>query len=407
MHLKILLLVILLALFWGGGYCWLLGRGSAGGRQGSYPRWIQAALADMFYTVGETMIFRTVVTVTLIFAVIGFFLPGKISQIDTKLTIAEAISLNRQEDYTQAALMLEELSGIGSPLVYNELGVAYLGMNNFEKSETSLKRAIKTLPYYGKAHQNLTVLYTLTGRTTEAAFEEARAREADNFQIPDHRLYNLSDSLSDQLGTRLFLAAILGAGAYSLPRLIIGFLRRRRLKKFDEQLADGLVMISNGLRAGLSLAQALEMVVNEGNPPLSQEFDMVLREQRLGASMGDALSHLAERMPGTDTRLMVNATLLLIESGGNLPERFNTLAKTMQDRKRLQLKIKAMTAEGETQAWILAALPIVIGLVLNNMNKEVFSLMYTTPLGWMIMALMFLMEVVGLFLMLKTVRVKI
>ncbi|MEZ4565856.1 MAG: hypothetical protein R2860_02425 [Desulfobacterales bacterium] len=79
----------------------------------------------------------------------------------------------------------------------------------------------------------------------------------------------------------------------------------------------------------------------------------------------------------------------------------------MQDRKRLQLKIKAMTAEGETQAWILAGLPIVIGLALNAMNKEIFSLMYTTLLGWIFLVLIVVMEVTGLFLMLKVVRVKI
>jgi len=333
--------------------------------------------------------------------------PGKISEMDKKMTIAKAISLNREGDHVQAALILEEMSDLDSPIVYNELGVAYLGTGHFEKAETALKKAVKDLPHYGKAHQNLAVLYTIMGRNTEAAFEETRARESENFQIPDHRLYNLSDSLSDRLGTRILLAALLGAGAYSLPRLSIGFLRRRRQKKFDEQLADGLVMVSNGLRAGLSLVQAMEMVVKEAKPPVSQEFDMVLREHRLGASLGDALSHLADRMPGTDTRLMVNATLLLLESGGNLPERFDTLAKTIQDRKRLQLKIKTMTAEGETQAWILAALPPVIGLVLNSMNHEVFSLMYTTAVGWMILILMFLMEAVGLFFMLKVVRVKI
>ena len=292
--------------------------------------------------------------------------------------------------------------------MFNELGVAYLGIGHLEKAETALKKAVKILPHYGKAHLNLSVLYAMTDRTTESAFEEARARAAaENYPIPEKRLYNLSDSVTDQLGIRILLAGLLGLGAYLLPRLIISFLRRRRQTKFEEQLADGLLMISNGLRAGLSLTQAIEMLVKEGTPPISQEFDLVLRQQRLGASLEDALSHLADRMPSTDTRIMVNASLLLIESGGNLPERFDTLAKTMQDRKRLQLKIKTMTAEGETQAWILAALPLVIGVILNTINKEVFSLLYTTTLGWMILVLMGLMEITGLFFMLKVTKVKI
>lgn len=407
MQLKILLLAALLGLFWVAIFFWLKGRINSDGSHGAYSQWIQASLADMFYTLSETTIFRTVAAFTLIFALLGFFAPGKISQIDTKITIDRALSLNQEGNHTQAALILEEISNIGSPLVFNELGVAYLGIGHFEKAENALKKAVKRLPHYGKAHQNLAVLYTFLGRTTEAAFEETRAREASNFQIPDQQLYNLSDSLGDQIGVRIFFAALLGGGAYFLPRLMIGFLRGRRRKKFDEQLADGLVMISNGLRAGLSLVQAMEMVVREGKPPVSQEFDIVLREHRLGATLEDALNHLVERMPSTDTRLMVNATILLLESGGNLPERFDTLAQTIQNRKRLQLKIKTMTAEGETQAWILAILPLVMGLILHAMNPDVYSLMYTTVLGWMIMALILIMEVVGLFLMLKIVRVKI
>lgn len=407
MSLQIPLIAVFFLFFFGGTFLWLKGRDSGDLSGDTYTQKIQAQLADMFYTVSEADVFRTVMALTVIFAVLGFFAPGKISQIDQKLNIDNGVSLNREGNHFQAALILEEISGMDSPLVYNELGVAYLGTGHLEKAETALKKAVKILPHYGKAHQNLAILYTLTGRTMEAAFEEARAREADNFSISTRRLYNLSDSLTDGIGLRVIIAAVLGLFAYNLPRLILSFLRRRRHKKFEEQLADGLVMISNGLRAGLSLPQALEMVVQEGTPPLSQEFEMVLRQQRLGASLKDALGHLADRMPGTDTRLMVNATLLLVESGGNLPERFETLAKTMQDRKRLQLKIKTMTAEGETQAWILAALPIVIGLILNAMNKEVFSLMYTTPLGWMILILIGIMEVAGLFLMLKVVRVKI
>jgi tight adherence protein B len=407
MDQKFILLPALLLLFWAGIYFLLRGRMLSGGQQAPYSQWIHASLADMFYNINEKLIFRIVISVTILGVLLGFFLPGKVSQADKKNTITQAIRLNQQGEYTQAALLLEEAKNIDSPLVHNELGVAYLGMSNYAQAETELRKAAKALPHYGKAHQNLAALYTIKERFTEAAFEETRAREAENFKIQDQQLYNLSDNLTDQLGIRIILAVILALGAYNLPRLIIAFLKRRRRKKFEEQLADGLVMIANGLRAGLSLVQSMEMVVREANPPLSQEFEMVLSEHRLGSSLGDALTHLAQRMPGTDTKIMVNATLILLESGGNLPERFDTLAQTIQERRRIQLKIKSMTAEGETQAWILTLLPMVLALMLNAMNHEVFSLMYTTVLGWMLIALIVLMESVGLFMMLKIVRVKI
>jgi len=404
--MKIILLTTLLLVFWGGIYWWLRNRASSGGHA-KYIQWIQASLADMFYTVDEKRIFQTVVALAITGAVLGFFTPGKVSQVDQKRTIDQAVRHNQQGKFDQAALSLEDIKDADSPLLYNELGVAYLGMGNYDRAEKALKKSAALLPHYGKAHQNLSTLYLRMDRFKAAEFEETRSRDASNYQIPADRIYNLSDNLMDQIGIRIFLAALLALGGYQVPRLIILYLRQRRRKKFDEQLADGLVMIANGLRAGMSLLQAVEMVVKEAKPPINQEFEMVVREHQLGSSLGDALKHLAERMTGTDTKIMVNATLILMESGGNLPERFDSLAQTIQERKRLLLKVKSMTAEGETQAWILAGLPLVLGLILNAMNHEVFSLMYTTVPGWMILILMLLMEAVGLFWMLKIVRVKI
>lgn len=405
-------LIVLMALFfviWGGIYLWLRRRATvhAPTRISDYRQWIQSSLADMFYTVSDREIFHALAGLVVIGAMLGFFMPGKITQIDQLRDIERAIQHNRQDNYNEAILALDELKNKPSPIVQNELGVAHLGLSNFANAEKAFQQAVRLMPHYSKAHRNLTVLYTLTGKTNEAAFAETRAMESDKFPVSRESLYNITDSVTDQLGKRFFLACLLALGAWHLPRLIIRFLQRRRQKQFDEQLADGLLMIANGLRAGFSLLQAFEMVVKEAKPPLSQEFELVLREHRLGAGLGDALKRMAERMPGADTRIMVNATLILLESGGNLPERFDTLAKTIQERKRIQLKIKTMTAEGETQAYILALLPLVLALLLNSMNNEVFRLMYTTVLGWMIIGLIVLMEVVGLFWMLKTVRVKI
>jgi len=406
---KLIVLMTLFFVFWGGIYLWLRGRTTAKTpiRISDYRQWIRSSMADMFYTVSEREIFYALAGLVVIGALLGFFLPGKVTQFDQVRTIDRAIQHNRQDQYRDAILVLDNMKNKPSPIVHNELGVAYLGMGNFENAENALQRAVKLMPHYSKAQRNLAVLYTLTGRTTEAAFAEARAVESEKFIVPRQSLYNISDSLTDQLGKRFFLAGLLAIGAWRLPRLIIRFLHYRRRKKFDEALADGLVMIANGLRAGFSLLQAFEMVAKEAKPPLSEEFDLVLREHRLGASLGDALKRMADRMPGADTRIMVNATLILLESGGNLPERFDTLAKTIQERKRIKLKIKSMTAEGETQAYILAVLPLMLALLLNSMNNEVFRLMYTTVLGWMIIGLIVLMEVVGLFWMLKTVRVKV
>jgi tetratricopeptide (TPR) repeat protein len=409
MMLKLIVLAALFLAVWAGIYPWLRQNAAARTptRPPDYRQWIQASLADMFYTVSDRRIVQALAGLIVTGAVLGFFLPGKISQVDQLRTIERAIEHNRQDEYNEAILALDALKNKPSPIVQNELGVAYLGLGNFQNAEKAFQRAVQLLPHYSKAHRNLATLYTIIGKTTEASFAETRAMESDKFPVSRANLYNISDSISDQMISRFILAGLLALGAWQLPRLIIRFLQWRRRKQFNEQLADGLMMIANGLRAGFSLLQSFEMVAREASPPVSQEFELILREHRLGASLGDALKRMAERMPGPDTRIMVNATLILLESGGNLPERFETLSKTIQERKRIQMKIKTMTAEGETQAYILAALPLLMALVLNSMNNEVFRLMYTTVLGWMILALIVLMEIVGLFWMLKTVRVKI
>lgn len=401
------MLLMVFVMLWAAVYLVLRTRLTSGDGSGGYTKWIESTLADMFISVPADRIARTLVLVTVAGVVFGFLIPGGISQIDNRLTIQRAMKDNRQEAYSQAILRLEKLKALDSPLVHNELGVAYYGLRNYAQAEKEFQAAVRLLPYYAKAHQNLAELYMVMNRFTEASFAEVRARESAGVVIPEEALYNLSGTLTDQLGTRLLLAFLFALAAYMSPRAAIAWLRLRRRKKFDEQLADGLAMVSNGLRAGLSLVQAIEMVVVEAKAPLSQEFEIVLNEHRLGSSLGDALIHLAERIPGNDTRIMVNATLILLESGGNLPERFDNLATTIQERKRIQQKIKTMTAEGETQAWILAALPLFLGLFLNYLNHDVFRLMYTTPLGWVMMLLIALMEGVGLYLMLKLVKVKI
>ena len=112
-------------------------------------------------------------------------------------------------------------------------------------------------------------------------------------------------------------------------------------------------------------------------------------------------------MPTKDANIIVNSILILRETGGNLTEIFDTLSETMQERKRVLDKIKTMTAEGVMQTYMLAALPLVLALILDQMNPEIFSLLYTTPVGWMFIVLMALMEGIGIFWMLKIVKVKV
>lgn len=364
-------------------------------------------LYAMFFKIKETNVRRLVIIGILLGGIIGFLLPGKLSEFESRFAIAKALKLNKAGEYEEALAALVKLRSLDSPIIHNELGVAYLGMRNYESAVREFNTAIRLLPNYSKPHLNLARAYNLQHKEVEASLAMTRAMETAKYPVSEQAVYGLSGGLWDHMSLRLLLMGLLAFLGYKIPDWIIKLIRWRRMRKFDDQLPDGLIMASNSLRAGLSLLQALEIVSRESPAPLGQEFGEVLDKHRVGSDMNAALESLYARMPTKDANIFVNAVLILRETGGNLTEIFDTLSETMQERKRVQDKIKTMTAEGVMQTYMLAGLPIVLALILDQMNPEIFSLLYTTTIGWMFIILMALMEGVGLFWMLKIVKVKV
>ncbi len=398
--------------FWGICY-WLAQRllgdrqkDTPGGSFGHYVGWISDTLDQMFYQVPEKKIRLYLLSLLVVAGVAGFLLPSSFSGI-SRNSLHEAMDLNRKGEYKQARNSLLGYESSNSPLILNELGVAYMGLGDYDEAMKYFRAALSLQPYYGVAHANLATAYLHKENLERWRFERARSMEVGKYPLSESEIYNLDTSILKQLLMRLFVAAVFMLAAYYLPRGVIRFLRSRRIKRYEEQMPDALLMASNGLKAGFSLLQALEVVASEMTPPLSQEFRLVLKEHQLGSELDDALEHLAQRMPTTDTRIFVNSLAILRETGGNLTEIFDTMAETIKERKRVLQKINTMTAEGKTQAYILAILPLVLFLIMFNLNPENMGLMFKTPLGWMIVLLVVLMESVGIFWMLRMVKVKV
>ena len=380
--------------------------GAGSSRLQTRVAWLHKSLDEMFVPVEEKTIRRGLLVWLLAAALIGLVLPSALPGI-SKHNLSKAVQLNKEGKFKEARTLLHDLESTDSPLVHNELGVIALGLGDYEAAIASFRRALQLHPVYAKAHANLATAYGYVENFERMDFEYARSRELAKYPPDEDEIYALGRSTLRDLFLRGLLAALLLAGAWKTPPLTIRFMQARRLKRYEEQLPDGLLMASNGLKAGFSLLQALDVVANETAPPLSQEFKLVLKEHRLGAEFDDALQHLVKRMPSNDTRLFVNAVAILRETGGNLTEIFDTLAATIKERKRVHQKIDTMTAEGRTQAYILAALPLVLLCIMYKLNPEDVGLMFTTALGWTLLALMGLLETVGLVWMLKMVKVKV
>jgi tight adherence protein B len=191
------------------------------------------------------------------------------------------------------------------------------------------------------------------------------------------------------------------------PRLLYAWLRKRRLQKFESQLPDALMMLSGGLRAGASLSSATQQLVAEAQNPLAQEFSLMLREQRLGVTVEQSLSNLARRVPTQTTTLVVSAMRIASETGGGLAETLERTSNTIRSRLKMEGKIDALTAQGKLQAWVVGALPVMLMLVLNQMEPEAMGMIWHTPIGWATLVVLAFLEFMGVYLIRKITSIDV
>jgi tight adherence protein B len=192
-----------------------------------------------------------------------------------------------------------------------------------------------------------------------------------------------------------------------LPQWGLWWLKRRRDARFGLQLVDALDHLSNALRAGLSLPQAIELIVREMDPPIRQEFGLVVQEMRLGVPMPEALANLLKRMPGDDLDLVVTAVAMAQEVGGNLTEVFDRLAATIRERHRVEGRIRALSAMGRMQGVVMGVLPVALGCFLYFFQPGYFAPMVSTLWGWMLILGIVLWEGLGAFFVWRTVSIDV
>jgi tight adherence protein B len=180
-----------------------------------------------------------------------------------------------------------------------------------------------------------------------------------------------------------------------LPKYYIKSLSVKRLKRFEEQLPDALLMVSGAMRAGASLNVALESMIKEQKPPLSQEFELMLREQRLGMDFDTALVNMEKRNPIQDFSLVVSGLRISREVGGNLAEILESLAHTLREKATMEGKIRSLTAQGKMQGLIMSCLPLLMMAALNWIEPKAMGTMFTTLFGWATLTVILIMITIG------------
>ncbi len=205
----------------------------------------------------------------------------------------------------------------------------------------------------------------------------------------------------------LWLGVVVLGVSLVAPYLLLSVFYQRRLKAIEKQLPDAMTMLSASLRAGASFTTALDTLIQESGPPISQEFSLLLREIRLGVDMDTALDHMEQRISLEDFRLFLSAIRISREVGGNLAETLDKIAATLRSKLVMEGKINSLTAQGRLQGIVMSLLPLLLIVVLMKLEPVAMSMLFTTKLGWMVLLVIVVMQVLGFLAIRKITEIDI
>ena len=209
------------------------------------------------------------------------------------------------------------------------------------------------------------------------------------------------------VGKPFSLALVMGLIALVCPYFYLKCITWKRRRRFLEQLPDALDMMSQSLQAGLGLTQAMVFVAKEMPDPLGTEFSVFIEEVNLGLPLADALKKLEERMVLPEVRLFSTALLVQRDVGGSLAELLNKLADIIRDRFRIERLIKSLTGQNRMSAWTVCSVPPFLGVFMFIREPEMMNDMLSDPMGRAMLAAALVLEIIGIFVFRKLIKVHI
>ncbi len=197
----------------------------------------------------------------------------------------------------------------------------------------------------------------------------------------------------------LFGGLAVGAGAFFLPALQLSRMRAKRTRKVETQLVDALELLGNSLKSGLTIQQAVELVVKEFPPPIRQEFALVLSETRLGVEFTDALKNMGERLRSNIVQVLATGVTVTKRCGGDLTVIFNNIAATIRELATIEGKLNAVTAQGRFQGLILGMMPFALIILLYFVDRSHVETLFGYALGrWAIGAVVMMVIMAQLWI---------
>lgn len=206
-------------------------------------------------------------------------------------------------------------------------------------------------------------------------------------------------------------AVVFAVVGYMLPNLWVAYMKRKRIDDFREQILDTLIMLANGLKAGYSLLQAMEMVSREAPPPMSDELRRVLKENSLGMNLEDALVNLNQRVENEDWDLVTTVVLIQRQIGGNLAEILDKIGFTIRQRMKIKGDIQTKTAQAKASGMLVGALPFGIAIMIYMINPAFMTRLFTFKQGafrgWYLVIAGLIWEAIGMYIIMKIVDIEV
>jgi tight adherence protein B len=214
-------------------------------------------------------------------------------------------------------------------------------------------------------------------------------------------VFLIAFSVGAGLLASLALAFAAGGG---LPFWTLSFLKKRRENRFLEMFPDAVDVIVRGIKAGLPLLDSLKLIATEAEEPLRSEFRGIIETQAIGIPIGEACLKLYERMPLPEANFFSIVISIQQRAGGNLSEALGNLSKVLRDRKKMKAKIQAMSMEAKASAGIIGALPPAVMTLVYITSPQYISLLWTEPLGRMMLAACAVWMFIGIMVMRKMIN---
>lgn len=185
------------------------------------------------------------------------------------------------------------------------------------------------------------------------------------------------------------------------------WLDNRRRQRFNEQLPEALATMSNALRAGFSLAQAFESVVEQGDRPMCEEFSILQQQLRIGMGFEEALGSMSSRVGSDDLTLVTTAILISRKTGGNVTEIFDKISETIRSRMKIERKVRTLTAQGRMQGILVSLMPLLLGIAMVILKPNMMIPFLCSLVGVVSVAVVILLIAVGWLFIRKITKIDV